>query len=106
MDSQLPLINKEGKVEGKLYSISKKEKIFTENWLQELLIVNPNFLPIHEINSTLGKLIPLGREVSVTAGSIDNLYATTEGIICIVETKLWRNPEAHRTVVAQVLDYA
>jgi hypothetical protein len=23
-----------------------------------------------------------------------------------VETKLWRNPEAHRTVVAQILEYA
>jgi hypothetical protein len=24
----------------------------------------------------------------------------------VVETKLWRNPEAHRSVVAQIIDYA
>jgi hypothetical protein len=28
------------------------------------------------------------------------------GYICLVETKLWRNPEARRVVVAQILDYA
>lgn len=34
------------------------------------------------------------------------MHLTPEGKICLVETKLWRNPEAHRTVVAQVIAYA
>ena len=106
MHSQLLLVNKEGKTEGKLYSISKREKIFDEAWLQELLISNPNLLPVKDIDANLDNLIPLGREISVTAGAIDNLYISSEGLLCIVETKLWRNPEAHRTVVAQILDYA
>ena len=38
--------------------------------------------------------------------SIDNLYVSPEGGITVVETKLWKNPEKHRTVVAQVIDYA
>jgi len=42
----------------------------------------------------------------VTAGAIDLIYATPDGLLCLVETKLWRNPEAHRTVLAQLLDYA
>ena len=48
----------------------------------------------------------MNREVSVSSGSIDNLYITIDGQICVVETKLWRNPEAHRTVIAQIISYA
>ena len=44
--------------------------------------------------------------MSVSSGSIDNLYLIPDGTICIVETKLWRNPEAHRTVLAQIIGYA
>ena len=106
MHDQILLVNKKGEAESKLYPLSTREKLFDENWLQELLISNPSLLPIKEIDSTSDKLIPLGREVSVTAGLIDNLYITNEGIICIVETKLWRNPDAHRSVVAQIIDYA
>ncbi|MFQ5714964.1 MAG: hypothetical protein ACE5GU_13110 [Candidatus Scalinduaceae bacterium] len=47
-------------------------------------------------------MISIGREIA----NIDNLFISPNGALCIVETKLWRNPEAHRTVVAQVLDYA
>ena len=42
----------------------------------------------------------------MTSGSIDILCTSAEGSLCLVETKLWRNPEAHRTVLAQLLDYA
>lgn len=42
----------------------------------------------------------------MTSGSIDIVYTSAEGSLCLVETKLWRNPEAHRTVLAQLLDYA
>lgn len=48
----------------------------------------------------------LCRELPVRSGSVDVVYVTLEGKICLVETKLWRNPEAHRTVVAQIIDYA
>jgi len=90
----------------KLNKISEREKLFNEHWLQELLIKNPHLLPTRELDESWDKLIPLGREVSVKAGSIDNLYITPNGLICLVETKLWRNFEAHRTVVAQIIAYA
>lgn len=106
MDDRLLYINKDGSIEKKLYSVSPREKIFDEKWLQELLISHPHILPVKDIDSSWDNLIPLGREVSVTAGAIDDLYITEEGSICLVETKLWRNPEAHRTVVAQIIDYA
>jgi hypothetical protein len=34
------------------------------------------------------------------------LYLTPSGQVVLVETKLWRNPEARREVVGQILDYA
>jgi hypothetical protein len=39
-------------------------------------------------------------------GPIDVLYATREGRIAVLEAKLWRNPEARRKVIGQILDYA
>lgn len=106
MDGKLLFVNKDGSIEKRMFFVSPKEKMFHESRLQELLILNPSLLPSEEVDESWENLIPLGREVSVTAGAIDNLYITSEGLICLVETKLWRNPEAHRTVVAQILDYA
>lgn len=40
-----------------------------------------------------------------TSGSIDNLYLSTGGYAVLVETKLWRNPQARREVLSQTLDY-
>lgn len=57
---------------------------------------------MEEVDESFGPLVSLGREI----WSIDNLFISPSGRITIVETKLWRNPEATRQVVAQVLDYA
>ena len=37
---------------------------------------------------------------------MDNLFATPAGDLALVECKLWRNPEARREVVAQIINYA
>ena len=50
--------------------------------------------------------MPVCTELNTPAGSIDALYATPQGKLVVLETKLWRNPVARRTVVGQVLDYA
>ncbi len=46
------------------------------------------------------------REVPTGSGPLDLLYMNSKGYLTLVETKLWRNPEARRTVVAQIIDYA
>jgi hypothetical protein len=74
--------------------------------LQELLDRCPDLLPIEEIGAAWGPLVSLGREVATAAGPVDNLYVSPTGEITVVEAKLWRNPEARRKVVGQVLDYA
>lgn len=79
---------------------------YDESWLQDILFRHPACLPISEINQSFLGLVPLAREVSTPAGYIDVLYATPEGRLVLVETKLWRNPEARREVIGQILDYA
>lgn len=78
---------------------------FDERFLQELLATNPELLPASSIRQDVGDLLCVGREVGVTSGSIDNLYLSTAGYPVLVETKLWRNPQARREVLSQTLDY-
>ncbi len=78
---------------------------FDENWLQELIHDHPSILPISDIEPGFGELISAAREVPCGHGFIDNLYLTPSGDIVLVETKLWRNSQMRREVVAQALDY-
>lgn len=90
----------------KMERIPLNEKAFREDWLQELIFKNPQLLPIEDIESGFSPLISIGREINTAVGPIDNLFISPDGYITIVETKLWRNPEAKREVVGQILDYA
>ncbi|MEJ7931632.1 hypothetical protein WG922_16795 [Ramlibacter sp. AN1015] len=77
-----------------------------EAWLRDLLHANPSLIPIGEIDPSFGPLIPVCTELRTPAGPIDNVFIDRHGRLTLVECKLWRNPEARRKVVAQVLDYA
>lgn len=79
---------------------------FSEQWLQEQLFRNPQSLPFGEINPGYREVVPLCMEMNTGAGPIDIVYVTPQGKLVIVETKLWRNPEARRKVIGQILDYA
>jgi hypothetical protein len=79
---------------------------YSEVWLQRLIDSNPACLPIDEIEPGLSVFLPVCRELATSNGYIDNLLMTPGGDIAIVETKLFRNPQARRAVLAQVLDYA
>jgi hypothetical protein len=79
---------------------------FDEKWLQETLFQTPSLLPIDEVDPAYSNCVPVCRELNTQAGPLDLLYATPTGRLVIVETKLWRNPEARRAVVTQALDYA
>jgi hypothetical protein len=79
---------------------------YTEEWLQRLLFKHPECLPIAEIDDSFSGLIPLCMEMDTPAGPIDAVFVTPGGRLALLETKLWRNPEARREVVGQILDYA
>jgi len=85
-----------------LTPLPEKDKVFQEEWLQELLFNHQSILPVDYIDEAYVPLVSIGREIA----SIDNLFVSPSGLLTVVETKLWRNPEAHRTVVAQILEYA
>ncbi|MDO8788194.1 MAG: hypothetical protein Q7J42_09020 [Sulfuritalea sp.] len=82
---------------------------FKEHLLQELIDATPNILPVREYLPSTTALFSLGREVPVDMGAgqgfIDNLLVTNDGYLAIVETKLYRNPEGIREVIAQTLQY-
>jgi len=77
-----------------------------EGWLQDLIEKSPEVLPVSEIEPAFTPLISVGKEVPTSVGRIDNLYLSPRGYLTIAETKLWRNPEARRQVVGQIIDYA
>ena len=98
------------------YLISKQEKkisripseyVFTkEEEIQEILANNPEIvLNIPELELEETARVISCREFPTPRGNIDVLYLTSAGEIVIVETKLIKNPESTRTVVAQAVDY-
>ena len=82
------------------------ERTFDELALQDLLFAHPTLLPVGDIEPLFEGLRPLARELPVGSGFLDLIFMNGEGYLTLVETKLWRNPEARRTVVAQIIDYA
>jgi hypothetical protein len=89
-----------------LYAIGEGERAYDEAWLQALLRQHPEILPTAEIEPVFQPLVSIGCEVGTETGSIDNLFISPRGYPVLVETKLWRNPEARREVVTQAIDYA
>ena len=86
--------------------VGREGKAYDERWLQDTLLRHPHLLPVDEIEPALTPLVPICTELGLRSGSADNLLITPDGGIVLVEAKLWRNPEARREVVGQVLDYA
>ena len=90
---------------GKRHALSRvnfSDQHIKEDFLQVTLHKFPEILPVEDLDRSYAPLVSLGREII----KIDNLFITPTGNLTLVETKLWRNPEATREVVAQVLDYA
>lgn len=78
-----------------------------EDVLRDLLFAHLSALPIDELDPAIGTLVPVARELNLAGvGRIDALLIDTFGRLIIVECKLWRNPQARREVVGQILDYA
>jgi hypothetical protein len=70
---------------------------------------------LHDLVESSAEMLPLsgdpyitvlGREVSLGTGFADLIAIEADGRIVIIETKLKKNAEARRAVVAQVLTYA
>lgn len=82
------------------------ETPFTESEIQDMLEFQTDFLPVEELDALFSPACCIGREVPTSAGPIDLLFVSSGGYLTVVETKLWRAPEARRKVVGQIVDYA
>lgn len=89
-----------------LEKISLQDKSYDENWIQQICYNHPNTLPISEFEPSFDGIIPICQELPIKSGYCDLIYLNENGFITIGECKLWRNPEARRKVVGQILDYA
>ena len=76
-----------------------------ESFLQDLLFRFPQTLPIAAIDAAYADPVPVCRELSTRAGYVDALYVNALGRLTLAEFKLWRNPQARREVIGQILDY-
>ena len=88
-----------------LQRLPKAHTEFDERYLQDLLAENPDLLPVERLREDAGPLTLIGREVGVPSGNIDLLFLSAASYPVLVETKLWRNPQARREVLSQTLDY-
>jgi hypothetical protein len=82
------------------------DDLASEADIQALVHAHPECLPIAEIDRMFLGPVPICTELNTQAGPIDNFMVTASGLPVLVECKLWRNPEARREVVGQILDYA
>ncbi len=101
-----PIIISENNDISLLQRIPFSERTFSESWLQEIIQNNSSLLPIEEIEPSFSDSVSLAREIKTKVGFIDNLLINSDGYITIIETKLWRNVQARREVVGQIIDYA
>ena len=78
-----------------------------EHRLRDLLFEHPEIAPVHELDPSYGRIFTVARELNIPGvGFIDVLLANERGRLVVIECKLWRNPQARREVVGQILDYA
>jgi hypothetical protein len=100
--SQQPIAFKPGLANG--------QARFDEAWLQGLLFSHPYLIPISEIDPGASRVIPVCCELALggigSSVRLDIFGITPFGRPVLIECKMWRNPEARRKVVAQILEYA
>lgn len=99
------LVDRSGDAEA-VTPLPRVHNAFNERFLQNLLADHPYLLPVERLRADVGDLLCIGREVPTRGGgAIDNLFVSTGGYVVVAEAKLWRNPQARREVVSQILDY-
>lgn len=90
--------------------MSEKSGAFNEDWLQSTIFQNPQLVPMNEISSGSQAFIPICRELALPKDTgtvfLDIIGCTPTGQLTLIECKLWRNPQARREVIAQILEYA
>ena len=86
------------------------EPSIDESSVRDWIFGNPGCIPMNSIRPGAGDLVAVCCEFPLRkSGSsvrIDMFGVTRHGHPVLVECKLWRNPQARREVIAQILEYA
>jgi hypothetical protein len=77
-----------------------------EDILKRNIAELPRLVPLETVSDEAVSYLTIGDEWPAGTGRADIVLVGSDGILTIVETKLSRNPEARREVVAQLLEYA
>ena len=80
-----------------------------EDALQTFLERYPQIIPGKQLDpgsEDPPRFVLLRREMPVGGWSLDHLYVDQRGILTLVETKLFQNPESRREVIGQIIEYA
>ena len=99
-----PLLIKDN--EDEVITQIEKKGQYNESYIQKLIYDTPQVLPISRIEPIYDNPVSLCREMPLKTGFVDDIYVNEDGYITIAECKLWKNPQARREVVAQIVDYA
>jgi hypothetical protein len=83
---------------------------FNESWIQKLIYEHPTLVPSELLESSSDQFIPICRELPLASGAsgvfLDVFGVTLSGTPVLIECKLWRNPQARREVIGQILEYS
>ncbi len=103
-----PLLTRDGQgpVLLERVELSGTTRAYDEAYIQHLAFEHPRLLPVAELDRAYEGPVPVCMELPLPSGYLDALYVTRTGRLVLAESKLWRNPEARRKVVSQILDYA
>ena len=80
-----------------------------EGALQRFFEQYPQIIPGRQIDPNTDdppRFILLRREMPIGNWSLDHLFVDQRGVLTLVETKLFENPEARREVIGQIIEYA
>jgi len=80
-----------------------------EEALQQFIEKFPKIMPGRQIEPESDdppRFVLLRREMPVGGWSLDHLFVDQTGILTLVETKLFQNPESRREVIGQIIEYA
>ena len=86
------------------------EHSLSEAWLRDALYQTPELIPIGEAFPGTPGVVTVCTELPLadrnSSLSLDVFGVTPNGRPVLIECKLWRNPEARRKVVTQILEYS
>ena len=87
-------------------TFGKNEKITPEQELENLIIDNPNIVPVSEFSSESSSFIPLAKQIDLSHhGRLDIIGVDNMGNLYIIECKITTINADKKSIRGQITDY-